>query len=59
MKPLYRFIHAAQQGRTKLSVELQELLTYAGFLEGTGAELATIYQHRRDILERRPNFNYV
>ncbi|MFX0200790.1 MAG: hypothetical protein ACFFCW_32115 [Candidatus Hodarchaeota archaeon] len=60
MKRFYRFIHAAHQGRTRLSAsELEQLLVCAGFMEDLAADLANIYYHGRGLLASKPNLSYV
>ena len=55
----YHFIHAAHQGRTKLSAdELKKLLLEAGFSDENADELASIYHHGRGLLKRKLPFNY-
>lgn len=53
------FIHAAHQGRVKLSApELKELLTGRGFDDEDASDLADWYQFGRDLLKDKPHFNY-
>ena len=54
------FVHAAHQGRTKLSeMELKELLIERGFGAKTAEDLAGYYNFGRRLLKRKPAFNYI
>ena len=55
----YHFIHAAHQGRAKLSShEVESLLVERGFSVSQAACLSNIYHHGRELLTWRPAFNY-
>jgi len=54
------FIHAAHRYRAKLTErEVRERLLTRGFAEDDASELAELYRFGRDLLRRRPAFNYI
>lgn len=60
MKLFYWFIHATHQGRTKLSPsELKELLSSDGFTEELASDLASIYDHGRNLLASKVKFGNI